>query len=639
MADAKRKWTTQDTIALQRIGSVDVSPDGKSALFTVAQAVMAPETSSYLAQIFLTDDQGSPAEQLTSDERSSYDPQWSPGGKTIAFLRRGNIWLMDAETRVIQQLTDVPGGVSSYKWSPDGGRIAFTALEEPASNGEKNGPRIVGQDQGKQRLLIVSVADFASAPLYGRPVTPKDIHVGSPEVPGAYQWSPDGKSIIFSHCRSSQQNDWPTTRLARLSLEDGTILPLGPDDRVVWDPQISPDGQWIACKVYDQPAWEWASQVYLLPVSGGPAHPLAGTPDRRLDILGWSADGQWIYYVETHGTCDRLCALPVDGSPPRVLFAPEGCIDYARPNHARSALGLALQSLAQPPEAFLMRLNDFTPRRLSQVNCEAEQIPVGRTEVVRWKSVDGLEIEGLLTYPRAYEKGKRYPLLVCVHGGPANAWRQFFTGMQSFYGQVATFSARGYAILRCNVRGSTGYGQAFRQANFRDWGGKDLQDLLSGVDLVIEAGIADPQRMGIIGWSYGGFLTAAAITHTDRFRAAVIGSGMVDLVSYALGHDSPDFMASHFGGELWEVADLLLERSPVVHADRVTTPTLILHGEHDQRVPLWQGYEFYNALTRHGCQVQMVVYPRTGHTPTEPKLLLDVMDRSLAWMETYLSKG
>ena len=151
-------------------------------------------------------------------------------------------------------------------------------------------------------------------------------------------------------------------------------------------------------------------------------------------------------------------------------------------------------------------------------------------------------------------------------------------------------------------------------------------------------GVADPERLGITGWSYGGYLTAATITQTERFRAAVIGAGMTNLVSYAMGHDSPGFLPSHFGGEVWEVADLLLERSPIAHADRVTTPTLILHGEHDQRVPIWQGYEFYNALKRRGIPTQMVVYPRTGHVPSEPKLLLDVMNRILAWMELYTER-
>ncbi|HSQ17839.1 MAG TPA: S9 family peptidase, partial [Anaerolineales bacterium] len=635
MTDAERKWTTHDTIALKRFGSLDPSPDGKSVVFTVVQAVMAPEKSGYLAQIFLADEGDEPALQLTAGETSSYDPQWSPDGRTVAFLSRGNIWLMDIATRTAQQLTAVPSGVSSYKYSPDGSRIAFTALDEPAPEetqaaGEKNTPRIVGQGIRKQRLFLVSLADLSGGPVHGQPLTRSDINIGAPEVPGAYQWSPDGNALIFSYSKSPQPNDWPTTRLARLDLADGSTHPLGPDNKVAWDPQISPDGRWVAFKVYDHPAWEWSSQIHILPIEGGLARPLADTANRQPDLLGWSADGKRLYYLETWGTCHRLCALPVDGSSPLVLFDLDGCIENARLNQARNTLGFTLQTTTEPLEAYVLRLDDLSPRQVSRVNTEFQAIPVGRTEIIRWKSVDGLEIEGLLTYPPGYASGQRCPLLVSVHGGPANAWMQFFPGMQSFFGPAAALAGRGYAILRVNVRGSTGYGRAFRRGNYRDWGGKDLQDLLSGVDHVISLGVADPQRMGIVGWSYGGYLTAATLTQTGRFRAAVIGAGMVNLVSYAAGHDSPGFLPFHFGGEVWEVADLLFERSPIVHVDRVTTPTLILHGEDDQRVPVWQGYEFYNALTRSGCPVQMVVYPQTGHTPSNPVFLLDVMDRSLA---------
>jgi dipeptidyl aminopeptidase/acylaminoacyl peptidase len=641
MKNPEHLWTTHDTIALQRMGNVDASPDGKRAAFTVAQAVMTAEKSGYLAQIYLADSAGGQPQQLTAGEVSSFGPQWSPDGRSIAFLSRNNIWLMPVDTGNAQQITDVPAGVSSFKWSPDGDMIAFTAPDEPApeeaqATREKNDPRVVGQGQRKQRLYVVTLAEIAGRPARGCSLTESGIHVGAPEVPEAYNWSPDCTTIVFSHSHSPSSNDWPSTRLACLALADGSIRPLGPDGAVVFDPHISPDGCWVAAKVYDNPAWEWSSVVHILPIEGGPARPLAETPDRRPDLLGWSADGRWIYFLETYGTRVRLCALPVDGNPPVVLFEPAGCIENARLNQARSALGFTLQTTANPPEAYVTPLGNISPIQVSQLNAELGRIPVGRTEIIRWKSVDGLEIEGLLTYPVSYESGKRYPLLVSVHGGPADAWRQFFIGIQSFYGPIATFATNGYTILRCNVRGSTGYGKAFRRGNYCDWGGKDVQDLLSGVDHVIDHGVADPERMGIVGWSYGGYLTAATITQTARFKAAVIGDGMVNLVSYAMGHDSPDFLPSHFGGEVWEVRDLLLDRSPIAHVDRVTTPTLILHGEHDQRVPIWQGYEFYNALKRRGCPTQMVVYPRTGHTPSEPKLLLDVMNRTLAWMDLHV---
>ena len=641
MAITRNPWSPQDTLNIKRIANIDVSPGGKRVAFTVMQAVMTSEKSSYISQIYLADSDGSQPRQLTAGEFSSSAPQWSPDGRSIAFLSRNNIWLMPLETGNLQQVTDVATSVSSFKWSPDGSMIAFTAAdeltpEEAQAARERNDPRIVNQGVKKQRLHLVSFAELSRGPTRGRPLTGSDINIGAPEVPEAYSWSPDCKTIVFAYCRSPQPNDWPSTRLGRLKLDDGSIQPLGPDEAVTFNPSISPDGQWLACKVYDNPAWEWSAVVHVLPLEGGPARPLAETLDRRPDLLGWSADGEWLYFLETCGTRLRLCALPVDGNPPVVLLDPAGCIENASLNITRSALGFTLQTPAEPPEVYLTPLDNISPVQMSQVNAELCQIPMGRTEVIRWKSVDGLKIEGLLTYPIGYESSTRYPLLVSVHGGPADAWRQFFIGMQSFYGPMATFAAKGYAILRCNVRGSTGYGKAFRRGNYRDWGGKDVQDLLTGVDHVINLRVADPECMGIIGWSYGGYLTAATITQTGRFQAAVIGAGMTNLVSYAMGHDSPDFLPSHFGGEVWEVADLLLDRSPIAHANRVTTPTLFLHGEHDQRVPVWQGYEFYNALNRRGIQTQTVVYPRTGHVPAEPKLLLDVMNRILAWMELYM---
>jgi dipeptidyl aminopeptidase/acylaminoacyl peptidase len=643
MATTRNLWLTQDTLNIKRITNIDVSPDGKRVAFTVTQAAMTTESSCYISQVYLADSPGSPPRQITAGEFSSFAPQWSPDGRSIAFLSRNNIWLMSLPGENLQKATDVPTSVSSFKWSPDGSKIAFTAADEPTPEEEqavreKNDPRVDDRHVKKQRLYLVSLAELDRGPSRGQPLTGSDIHVGAPEVPGAYTWSPDGKTIVFAHCRSPQPNDWPSTRLGRLNLEDGSIQPVGPDETVTFDPVISPDGQWLAYKVYDHPAWEWASVVHILPLDGGPACPLAGTHDRRPDLIGWSADGKWLHFLETYGTHHRLCALPVDGNPPVVLLDPEGCIENASLNKTCSALGFTLQTTTEPPEVYLTPLDSIAPVQMSHVNAELHQIPIGRTEVIHWKSVDGLEIEGLLTYPIGYEKGKRYPLLVSVHGGPANAWMQFFIGMQSFYGPMATFASYGYAILRCNVRGSTGYGKAFRLGNYRDWGGKDVQDLLAGVDYVIDLGVADPERLGITGWSYGGYLTAATITQTGRFKAAVIGAGMTNLVSYSMGNDSPSFLASHFGGEVWEVADLLLERSPVAHADTVTTPTLILHGEHDQRVPIWQGYEFYNALKRCGIPTQMVVYPRTGHVPSEPKLLLDVMNRILAWMEQFLKR-
>jgi dipeptidyl aminopeptidase/acylaminoacyl peptidase len=334
--------------------------------------------------------------------------------------------------------------------------------------------------------------------------------------------------------------------------------------------------------------------------------------------------------------------LPIDGRSPEVLYEPDGVISHVALNQERTTVGFVLESPCRPPEAYASGLDTMNPVQVSRTNQDFCDLPLGRTEVIRWTSVDGLEIEGLLTYPIGYEPGTRCPLLLSIHGGPACVSVQDFIGRPSIYGALAAFSEHGYAVLRCNVRGSTGYGKAFRRANCRDWGGMDVQDLMAGVGHVIERGVADPDRMGVLGWSYGGFMTASVITQTPcdgtglRFRAAVIGAGMANLISYAGTTDSPSFTVSHFGGEIWEVADLLCARSAVFHMSYANTPTLILHGERDARVPVSQGYELYNALKRRGCPVQMVVYPGMGHVPHEPKWLQDVMIRTMQWVNQYV---
>ena len=292
------------------------------------------------------------------------------------------------------------------------------------------------------------------------------------------------------------------------------------------------------------------------------------------------------------------------------------------------------------PEAYVSRLQAFAAKQVATVQTlpSATEAPLGRTEVLRWKAADGMAIEGLLTYPVGYEKGRKVPLLVLVHGGPAGVFTRSFIGMPGPY-PMPVFAERGYAMLRVNPRGSSGYGRKFRYANYQDWGGGDYRDIMTGVDQVISQGVADPDRLGIMGWSYGGYMTSWVITQTKRFKAASVGAGVTNLMSFTGTADIPGFVPDYFGGEYWDVFDRWRSRSAMFNVKGVTTPTLIQHGEQDLRVPISQGYELYNALTRQGVATKMVVYPRQLHGLLEPKLIKDAMERNLEWFDRWMKGG
>ena len=282
-----------------------------------------------------------------------------------------------------------------------------------------------------------------------------------------------------------------------------------------------------------------------------------------------------------------------------------------------------------------MDVSGTKPIQVSRANSDLPKLPLGRTDVIRWKSKDGLDVEGLLTYPLGYEKGRKYPLILTIHGGPAGVFSESFIGRSGIY-PLATFASRGYAVLRPNPRGSGGYGVKFRFANVGDWGGRDFEDGQAGVDHVIAMGVADPERMAVMGWSYGGFMTSWTITQTQRFKAAVVGAAVTNLWSFTGTADIPGFLPDYFGGEPWDKLEAFQKHSPMTFVKNVKTPTLILHGEADVRVPISQGYEYYNALKRLGVVAKMVVYPRAPHGPREPKFLLDIMHRHLDWIDKYV---
>ncbi len=640
-------WTPDEMLKVKSVGDVQVSPDGQRVAFTVTQHVM-DETSEARTHIWIARPNGSDAFQLTRGSHSCTSPRWSPDGKWIAFLtsRSGhnNIWRIRADGAEAEQLTQWKTGVGGFKWSNNGRWIAFSAPSEPTEEDErkrqqKEDWQVVDTAFRFYRLWVLPVEPGAEGKRPPRLLTPQDFHLGGAFGGGFMDWSPDDRRIVFAHMPRPRFDDWRKTDISEVDLESGRLRTVAATEAAEDSPLYSPDGRWIAYRVSDiPPGWGIDFRVWVSPTSGGSSRPLAQTHDRRPELVGWMADSQGLIIQEIRGTSHALDRLPLDG-PPTPLYDPgEGSFSGIVLNHSRTMLGFALQTSSTPPEAFVSPLNRVAPRQASQVNGDMAKAPVGQTRVIRWKGPGGLEIEGLLTYPANYRQGTLYPLLVLSHGGPPMAFTQTFIGNASSY-PIAAFAERGYAVLRSNVRGSTGYGKQFRYANYGDWGGGDFEDMMAGVDHVVAMGVADPERLGVMGWSYGGFMTAWAITQTRRFKAASIGAPVTDLVSLNGTADMATFVPDYFGGESWEKPDPYIKHSPIFQVKGVTTPTLMQHGIIDTVVPLSQGQEFYNALLRQGVTVRMVVYPRSGHGITESKFLLHVMQENLAWFEKYLAPG
>jgi len=381
--------------------------------------------------------------------------------------------------------------------------------------------------------------------------------------------------------------------------------------------------------------WARRSDLYVMLINGGEPRKLGKSLDDQANILDWSADGKELYYAETERTSSRVFALPINGGKQRVVTSGSGNSGGASFSGDTKTLAAVHQSPDQSPQVILSASAKFAPVKITKVNYEFPKLPMGRTEIMKWKSKDGTEIEGLLTYPANFTTGRKYPLLLNIHGGPAGVFTESYTAASSVY-PLQAFAAADYVILRPNPRGSSGYGAEFRRANINDWGFGDYDDDMAGVDVLIEKGIVYQDSLGVMGWSYGGFMTSFIITRTKRFKAASVGAGVTNLMSFTGTADIPGFLPDYFLGEPWDNFATYQKHSAMFNVKGVSTPTLILHGEKDLRVPLSQGQEFYNALKRQGCPAQMVVYPRTPHGPQEPKFILDIGNRLLAWFEQYI---
>lgn len=642
-AQTQRAISPRDVYRLRDVGSPRISPDGAWIAYTVTTVDSAKDKSD--TDVWMVSWDGTRTLRMTSSPEGEGNPRWSSDNRFLSFVsgrfesKGGQIWLLDRAGGEAVRLTDLKGGVAAYEWSPDAKSIVVVSHDpdpeesKPDSLKNKNPKPIVIDryafkrdytgylDRQRDHLWIVDVATKKATQL-----TNGDFDDSDP------RWSPDGRRIAFVSRREGKDPDrennsdiyvvdaTPNSSPRRLTTWGG------PDDSPSW----SPDGSMIAYMQGSEPQLSAYSQdqIAVIPAVGGAPRLLAPALDRDVNDLTWSADGKSLYFLIGDDRAQHLATIGVNGGSITRLIEGRRVVaayDMAPNGRIVTRAGTATRA----PE--LQAVEGSNLRALTHVNDSLfASLRLGTTEDISFKNKDGQTVNALLVKPANFEAGKKYPLLLRIHGGP-NGQDQ-----HSFAMERELFAANGYLVLAVNYRGSSGRGQAWKKAIFADWGNKEVQDLLAGVDHVISLGIADPDRLGIGGWSYGGILTDYTIATTPRFKAATSGAGSA-LQTTMYGTDQYIYQYENELGAPWKNPKVWEKVSyPFYHADRITTPTLFMGGAKDNNVPVTGGEQMYQALKSLGVETQLVVYPDQFHGISRPSFVIDRYQRYLAWYDRFL---
>jgi dipeptidyl aminopeptidase/acylaminoacyl peptidase len=624
--------TLRDMLLLPTYGSYSISPDGNRVLFTRTER--DEKEWGTTTHIWVHDIRANRTFQLTGSQRGESNPRWMPDGRVMFNSNRDGrsaVWVISPDGGEAQRWledTDAPSGPIS----PDFGRIAFTQETDRPDKKEWD-ERVKRRDDGffaEHKLTYTHIWVYDAATKEKKQLTSGDFDHTSPT------WSPDGQWLAFVVNRNNatvRDPNWTNNSDIYLMPAAGgeqrrlTTNP-GPDR----SPQFSPDGRRIAYLASTQ-VNSSADQMQLkvLSLDGGAPINLTADLDYSVSSFDWSPDGRHVYLSVAEGLTQRLYKVPAAGGTRTLVSFGD---DFMFSNFSMSSNGsrwvVTGSTLEQPGIVYLTEADGRRPRRIFEDHDRMADFVVAHAETLTWQGADGWEIEGTLHYPVGYRPGQRYPLILQVHGGPHGRYTAGFNqGAQ-------IWAARGYAVLQSNPRGSSGRTLEFSNANVEDWGGKDFIDIMNGVDHVIGLGVADPDRMAIMGGSYGGFMTFWAVTQTDRFKAAIGHAGISDWYSFYGQTDIPNLLEFGFGGMPVRAAETYERWSPVRFADRVTTPLLITHGENDLRVPIAQGEQYFRQLKKLEKTVEFLRYPRAGHGITEPLHRLHLDREQEQWFARHV---
>ncbi len=651
-AATPRNSTIDDYFQIREVSQPEISPDGQWVAYAVRTRMLKEDKNEQ--RLWMVSTHGGDPIPLTAEGVSSSHPRWSPDGKYLAFLSARNngktqVWLLSRLGGEAAHLTDIPQGVDDFEWSPDSTRLVLILRDpkpedleaakdkdkdKPAAKPKTPPPFVIDRlqfkrdtvgylDRRRTHLYVIDVASKKSAQ-----ITSGDFDDSEPA------WSPDGKQLAFSSNRSTPDPDRTYNSDIWVAAADNsdkgkhltqiTTNP-GPDRSPAW----SPDGKWIAfISQTDLKAMIYATHhLAIAPSSGGEAKVLTLAFDRSIRRPRFSSDGRSIYFIADDDGTENLCRIAVTGGEVmRPIGGPLVVASYSLSKDG--AIAAQISTLDRPDEIFLSNEKDLT--RLTKTNDALfSQLRLAQADYVHFKSKDGTSVSGYLYKPVDYAPGKKVPTLLNPHGGPVGQYSA------SFYHLAQLYAANGYAVLLPNPRGSSGYGQKFCEAIFADWGNKDFQDDMAMVDYAVAQGIADPDKLGVGGWSYGGMSTDFIIAQTTRFKAAISGAGIA-LMTSGYGHDQYIRDYDSELGRPWENKAVWEKISPYYRVNNITTPTLFMGGDVDWNVPIIGGEQMYQALKSLGRTTELVVYPGEFHGFTTPSHIKDRLERYLAWYAHYV---
>jgi dipeptidyl aminopeptidase/acylaminoacyl peptidase len=573
-----------------------------------------------------------------ADSGSARDLAWSSDGGSLAFVATTDggatpaLYVAAMDGGAARRVARLPGAASGPRFSPDGTRLAvlYTSPVEFANGPLDAAPRdtgVIDDHVDRQHLIVADVASGRT-----RQLTPTDLYVYE------FDWSPDGRTLVASAATGSGNNNWWVARLYAIPADSGQPREIAAPKTQIAQPRWSPDGRRIAYiggLMSDQDAT--GGDVYVVPADGGPPRDL--TPETHVSVstiswigpqtilaAAWSHGGSAVGHIDADRggwvetwRSDEFVSTGVTSVGPALSATPDGAV-----------AAVVRETITTPPDVWVGPIGHW----VAVTHAAAVLMPWGKAASVTWKS-DGFDVQGWLIYPHDFDPSQRYPMIVDVHGGPAYAWAPNYG---SPYSVESALSAAGYFVFLPNPRGSYGEGEAFARANVKDFGYGDLRDILAGVDRVIARFPVDSQRLGITGWSYGGFMTMWAVTQTRRFRAAVSGAGLSDWLSYTGENGISEWMVPYFGATAYEDPAVYAKSSPIDFIAHAHTPMLIVVGERDVECPAPQSYEYWRGLEHEGVTAQLVVYPNEGHGFQDPNHTRDVVDRSIRWFDTYLKR-